>query len=260
MAIDSNGSAFLTGYFNGELDFDPNSGVFNLAAGNGVSAFLLKLESQGTFAWARGLAANNGSFGKTVVTDADDNVFLTGQFMDTADFSLTMDNTMTSFGDRDVFVAKFNGATGDFLWHKQMGSVGIEETVVVAPGTDDDVYAGGVFQETVFFAPDDAEVGLTCAGTSDFFIARYAFPETSGTDAFGKAEVSVYPNPSAGAVFVNIPAGLLGAKAAVYTLLGQRVAQFDLLTETTAQTFAPGFYILQIDNGTEKQAVKFVVK
>lgn len=259
LALDSTGSVYVTGLFNTELDFDPNAGTFTMAPGNGVGAYLLKLNSGGNFTWAKTLATNNGSFGKTVVTDSADNVFLTGQFLDTANFTADAGKLMTSFGDRDLFLAKFNPA-GEFLWHKQMGSTGTEENIVVAPDADGTVFASGIFQNTVHFVPGKASDDLTYLGASDFFIAKYGFPETSGTDAHVKETVMVYPNPSKGALFIDVPDTLLGAKATVYTLLGQRMAQFNLTAKTTQQHFASGFYILEVEQGGEKQTVKFIVE
>ena len=42
-----------TRWFEGTVDFDPGSGVFNLSDGGGKDAFVLKLDNSGDFIWAK---------------------------------------------------------------------------------------------------------------------------------------------------------------------------------------------------------------
>jgi hypothetical protein len=258
VSLDNEGNVLATGYFQDPTDFDPGSGIYELPSAEGTNLFVLKLDNNGNFIWAR--TALGGSIeGRDVDADADGNVYVTGRFNTAADFSSDGTNPVLSFGAQDIVLAKLD-TDGSMLWQKQMGSPEIEDDLFVAAGTGANVFAAGVFQDTVHFVPGTAEDDLTFLGGTDFFIARYGFPETSGTAATVKETVVVYPNPSSGALFIDVPASLLGATATAYTLLGQRVAQFRLTANTTRQSFAKGFYILEVENGAARQAVKFVVE
>ncbi|MFP9097647.1 T9SS type A sorting domain-containing protein [Flavobacterium sp. RHBU_24] len=258
ITLDNGGNILATGYFSDPTDFDPGTGVYELPSAEGTNLFVLKLDNNGNFIWAR--TALGGSIeGRDVDADANGNVFVTGRFNTSSDFSSEGTSPMQSFGEQDVVLAKLDSG-GSMVWQKQMGSTGVEDDLFVAAGSGENVFAAGVFQDTVHFVPGTAADDLTFLGGTDFFIARYGFPETSGTAATIKETVVVYPNPSSGELFINTPDSLLGANATVYTLLGQRMAQFNLRSKTTQQTFARGFYMLEVNNGREKQTVKFVVE
>ena len=53
IAVDQNGSVYSTGKFLYTVDFDPGPGVFNLNAIANEDAFILKLDSNGNFGWAK---------------------------------------------------------------------------------------------------------------------------------------------------------------------------------------------------------------
>lgn len=51
----SDGSIYLTGYFNGTLDFDPGPGIFEMTSIGNDDLFVLKLSANGDFVWAESL-------------------------------------------------------------------------------------------------------------------------------------------------------------------------------------------------------------
>ncbi len=52
--VDGNGYVYVTGGFEGSVDFDPGSGTSTtLSAGSNPAGFVLKLDSGGNFVWAR---------------------------------------------------------------------------------------------------------------------------------------------------------------------------------------------------------------
>jgi hypothetical protein len=70
---------------------------------------------------------------------------------------------------------------------------------------------------------------------------------------------NLYPNPSNGNFNIEVDGNLIGAKATVYNLLGQKVKDFDLKATTTNQTLNKGVYLLEIEKDGSKTTKKLMV-
>src|SRR5258705_6389104 len=53
IAMDGHGGIYIIGYFTGTIDFDPDSGVFNLTAVGYADIFISKFDTSGNFVWAK---------------------------------------------------------------------------------------------------------------------------------------------------------------------------------------------------------------
>jgi hypothetical protein len=118
--FDVQNNVYVAGWMNGTVDFDPN-GTYNVTAVSPTAdVFLAKYTNNGGFLWAFSAGAINSSQNNIcagLVVDAQDNAFITGQFYGTnADFdpSLTGQRLLSSVGQNDCFVAKYN-ANGTFI-------------------------------------------------------------------------------------------------------------------------------------------------
>jgi hypothetical protein len=86
IAIDGNNGIVLTGVFGGAADFDPGAGTYNLSAGNNDDIFIMKLSSNGNFAWA-GQLNGNSSFDRVYALEiaSNNDVVIAGNFGATID-------------------------------------------------------------------------------------------------------------------------------------------------------------------------------
>ena len=112
-------------------------------------------------------AAATGTYSEVTATAVDvaGIVFLTGYFRNTVVLGGT---TLTSLGDYDVFVAKFNPASNQFVWVQRAGSVGTDYAFALAL-SGSGVYIAGTFASpTVNFGP----ATLNNAGSADGFVAK----------------------------------------------------------------------------------------
>lgn len=115
--------------------------------------FLAKYDSSGNFLWVVSGGGKNGDLGNAVTTDPYGNVFVTGQFTDTAQFSGTEFISMpdTNFQSSfDAFIAKYN-SSGDLLWIKKGSGKSTDRGMDIAADPFGNIYALGQFTDTITF-------------------------------------------------------------------------------------------------------------
>ncbi len=162
----------MAGNFFETVDFDPGSGTTNLTAINGSAFFVLKLDTEGNFIWAR-------SFGNVLYdqpidigVDASGNIYTVGNFMETADFDPGTESTnLTSAGSHDIFVQKLDAA-GNFLWAFSLGGNGSEGEPSIITDEFGNVIVAGTFAGTVDFDPETGTANLTSTGGRDVFVMK----------------------------------------------------------------------------------------
>lgn len=110
IALDNSGNIYTTGFFEGTVDFDPGSSVYNLTSSAFEDVFINKLDNSGAFIWAEKIGGTGTDLGQTVLADASGNIYLTGTFKGTADFNpgVATYNLISSPSALDCFVVKFN--------------------------------------------------------------------------------------------------------------------------------------------------------
>ena len=78
-------------------------------------------------------------------------------------------------------------------------------------------------------------------------------------ESFGKNEFQLYPNPSNGEFTIQITQDMIGEKAAIYNLLGQKIKSFELSELETKQSIDKGFYIIVIEKEGKKAIQKIKI-
>ena len=174
LTIDNSGNLFVTGSFEGTVDFDPGPGNFPLTAPNGgggftSDAFVLKLDGQGIFQWARRIGGNGDDQSFGISLDSQGNVLTTGYFQWTADFDPGAGtNNLSSAGSDDIFVSKLNGL-GNFVWARRIGGTNQDRGYALSTDASTNIAVTGFFQGTVDFDPGIGTVNLSASGQSDIF-------------------------------------------------------------------------------------------
>jgi hypothetical protein len=172
--VDSTGAVYTTGYFRDIVDFDPGSGISNLASAGGIDIFISKLDNNGNYVWARSMGGNFDDYGNGLDLDDSGNVVATGFFMDTVDFDPGPGvNNLVSAGGDDIFISKLDNS-GNFLWAKGMGGTLDDGGIDIAVDTSGAIHTTGFFMGTVDFDPGPGNTSLSCAGQSDIFIVKLA--------------------------------------------------------------------------------------
>jgi len=153
ITIDKSGNILITGYIggNGLVWFDDTSIYVN---GN-TDIFLAKYDHNGHFLWVRKAGGNyttqafsSWDDGRSVITDSYDNVYITGSFRDTAVFNK---DTLFSFGDVDLFIAKYS-ANGDLIWVDNYGGKAADNGNTIIIDNNDNLYLAGWIKDTARIA------------------------------------------------------------------------------------------------------------
>jgi hypothetical protein len=92
-----------------------------------------------------------------------------------------------------------------------------------------------------------------CRDTSECH-AISSFPN-SIEEFEAQSSVQVYPNPTNSEFVISVSDKMIGAKAVIYNLLGQKVRELELKESNTPQALNSGFYIIEV-----KQAQTRIIK
>jgi hypothetical protein len=106
---DSSGNIYVTGYFAGLADFDPDTSVFNLQPSVNEDIFLAIYDSTGYFKNAFAIASPGTDIGYGIVPDLKNYFYLGGSFSNSSDFDPGNNTaTMSSAGSGDLFLARYS--------------------------------------------------------------------------------------------------------------------------------------------------------
>ena len=174
IAVGKAGNVYTTGEFSGTVDFNPDIGIFNLTSTGSKDIFLCKLDSSGNFIWAKQMGGLGDDIGNSIAMDSFGNTYLTGKFMDTADFDPgTGSFNLNSSGGYDIFVSKLD-TFGNFIWAKNMGGPGDDIGSSIAINPLGSVFTTGGFEGTVDFDPGPGSFNFTTAGFNDIFVSKWS--------------------------------------------------------------------------------------
>ncbi|MBF9221689.1 T9SS type A sorting domain-containing protein [Hymenobacter ruricola] len=133
---------------------------------------------QAATAFAPTNAATYSSLVKATATDAAGNVYMAGYFTGTATFGAV---TLTSAGNTDVFIAKWNPRTAALAWVQRAGGPGVDGVSGIAV-SGSSVYVAGYFTGTAGFG--GTTLTSMGGGNSDAFVAKLADAGSASTWAW----------------------------------------------------------------------------
>ena len=160
IALDSSGNIYVTGYYWSTVDF----GGGNVTSNGYWDAFLLKLNSSGTFQWVKSYGSTLNDLGRDVAIDSNDNIYMLGNYRGTVDFGGGDENGAVN---GDIFLVKFN-SSGVFQWVYTAGASAADDSRALALDSNDNPYITGSFTGTVDFGGGN----ITAANTDDLFILK----------------------------------------------------------------------------------------
>ncbi len=115
VTVDNMNNLFITGYFEGQTDFDPGSSIHNLTSTGFTDVFVSSLDPNGNFRMAENIGGVMDDRGIDIILNGSNNLFCMGLFKDTADFDPTgaVSNTVaqSTFNPGDAFLFRWDLCT-----------------------------------------------------------------------------------------------------------------------------------------------------
>lgn len=173
----SNGeNIYLSGFIysfdpSGTVDFDPGPAVVNRTVGSLQTSYVLKLDKDGNFKWARTYNGDDISIARSLSVDSSGNVLIIGDYQGTVNFDPGVtDYSITSNpgGDHDVYILKLD-STGNFVWVRSIGGEAEDNGFDLATDQGNNVYCTGLFGHsgtTIGTADFDPGAGATILNTN----------------------------------------------------------------------------------------------
>ncbi len=142
IGLDADGSVYVCGTFSGTVDFDPGPGTFELTTSSSNAMFILKLDSNGNFAWAKQVGQPNDVYVKGLKIDGANNVLVTGTFLNTADFDPGPGIDILQSVGHDPFILKLD-SNGNYIWAKHFEGFGVSVATDIAIDSEGNIYTTG---------------------------------------------------------------------------------------------------------------------
>lgn len=260
IAIGPNGEVLVTGYFYATQDFDPGAATFELTSEGLADAYILKLETNGNFVWAKRMGGPVYEEGVSIKTDSNGGIYTTGRFEETVDFDPNGGTAnLTSAGFIDVFVQHLN-ASGNFQWASSVGGQDEDRGLGIAVDNEGKVLCTGYFNTTADFDPGSGVFNLTSQGEMDVFILKLENAPLGIPQYLVSGEPVLYPNPFQD--ILNVESKSIISTIAVYDLLGRIVLETSpvaLKTKLNLGNLESGMY-LAIISSEGKKTVRKIVK
>jgi hypothetical protein len=164
----------VVGEFDGTQDFDTGSGTLNLTSNGLLDIFILKLDLNGNFVFAKSIGGTGNDAGNSIQIDQSNNLYISGYFNNTVDFNpLSSVNNLTSIGSSDGYLLKLDNS-GGYLYCKQIGGLGTDYCGKTSIDNNDNIFVTGSFSNSVDFDNSTSQLLLTSNGLKDIFVAAYS--------------------------------------------------------------------------------------
>ncbi|MDZ4122263.1 MAG: SBBP repeat-containing protein, partial [Candidatus Cloacimonadaceae bacterium] len=166
IAVSSTGDAYITGLFNRNIQFGSGANSVSLTGSGSDDIFVAKINTLGTWQWARGGGGTARDQGHGIAVDGDDNCYVTGYFASTpTDFG---DSINLDPDDGAIFVAKLN-PSGTWQWVSQAGGDTVEQGLSIVADNDGNCYVTGIFKGIGHFGD---KLVQSNSNSVDVFVAK----------------------------------------------------------------------------------------
>jgi len=87
VCVDSNDNPYVTGYYSGDMDFNPNSGSDVQNSNGALDCYIVTLDPDGNYRWATHFGGPDHDVSRDIAVGPDGYVYVTGYFRDSTPYS-----------------------------------------------------------------------------------------------------------------------------------------------------------------------------
>lgn len=160
IAVDHNGNVFVTGGFKKTGTYGPHS----LVSSGEHDVFVVKLNTDGDFIWARRAGSNKDDRGNGIAVDLNGNIYVSGEYLNPADFG---NDSLKHKSKRDIFVAKLDN-DGNWKWAERARSAGKDKAYKIHMNSEFQLFVTGEISDTTRFQ----SIEVTVEKNTEAFIAQ----------------------------------------------------------------------------------------
>ncbi len=161
METDKDGNSYIAGGFNDTLKVENKVMISH----GPYDIYLIKYNTLGHIVWAKQFGGKDSEEPYGIALDKAGNIYMAGYFSGTTNFSGVV---LTSSGDRDFFVAKFD-KNGIPVWVKQGGGTLEDFATSVAVDNGGNVFITGIFKGSMTLGNSH----YISKGDRDIFLIKY---------------------------------------------------------------------------------------
>ncbi len=152
----------------GDTSDDTNLGGGTIPKGGNLDIFVTRYSgADGNHQWSKLFGKAFDQVGRDVAMSPDGNVLITGGFEGTIDWK--SGTTMSAIGTSDVYVAKLDGLTGNYLAHAQGGKGGTSVGTSIGADAAGNVTVFGHFNGAIDFGGQQV---IASTSTYDTFLVK----------------------------------------------------------------------------------------
>jgi hypothetical protein len=267
LSIDELSNYYISGYFQGTVDFDPGAGNNSITPEGLNAIFLAKYDSLGNYLKVLSLGGVDGwnsSFGMDINDEGD--IWVTGIFESTIDFDPGPGEAFrTSNGAADIFLAHYD-TEFNYVDAVTVGDSEYDYGYSCAISTEGDVYITGSFSLAADFDPGEEEAILSSTGYEDIFLAKYTTTpvgtfQPAATDS--SHDLSIFPNPASEEVILRTGTAFQEAEVKIFDMSGLLICRMaDRSGESlrlNIKDLPNGIYLIEVREHEENWRGKMVV-
>ncbi|MCE3260226.1 MAG: hypothetical protein K0S12_1867 [Bacteroidetes bacterium] len=203
ITIDPSQKIYITGEFRDKAIFGTDT-INNNGGPNGRDIFVAKMNTSGNWQWVKKAGSKEGGErGNSICSNKKGNIFVTGQFADTAKFGGTI--TIITTPTVDVFVAAID-SLGTWRWAMKGGGMYEDRGNGIACDDSCNLFTSGYYDGTAAFGTQS----ISTYGGKDIFTARLTntcFNYVISGDNELEKEISfgkIFPNPANELVHIKV--------------------------------------------------------
>jgi hypothetical protein len=264
IAVDKWNNTILTGYYRGDVDFDPGAGVANFTWQSYNDIYVLKLTGAGNYLWAKTENSSGWEEGYSLTVDAAGYIYSTGYFDSDLDFDPNNGTTiLTNAGYSDVYVQKLD-PNGNLVWAGSVAGTGTDMSYGLTLDTHGNVLNTGEFNNTADFDPNQGVFNITVESQyQSAFQFKWYQSILSGIKPTGLAdEIIAYPNPANSTLNIKLSEAYNQLTTEVYNNMGQLVLNHNFnatgMLQLDISTLPAGIYSVRISNGEQASAIRVI--